>query len=446
VVDPNRRIDHYLETAREEGLRITHVTETHIHADFVSGARELASTTGARLHLSGCGDARWGYQYPPDAVASWLSEGSTLELGRIELRVRHVPGHTPEHLAFLVSDKQKGGEPMGALTGDFVFVGDVGRPDLLERAAQAEGTMELAARQLFQSLQQFRQYPDYLQLWPGHGAGSACGKSLSAVPQSTLGYEKRFNWAFSIFDEAAFVRAVLAGQPEPPPYFGRMKQINQTGPALLGSRKPLDRLTLSTLTSVLAGGGTVVDTREPADFGRGAIPGTINIPANRSFTTWAGSLLPYDRDLHLLVNDRVRQADQLAEDLAGIGLERVAGYFPAELVEEWHASQGSLQRIPTITVEELARGFRQNGVVVVDVRGEGEWQAGHVPGSLNLPLGRLDERLEEIPRGPGLVVHCQSGPRAAIGASLLLARGFANVRLFSGGFAEWRAAGHAVEV
>src|SRR5919107_886935 len=234
VIDPSRDAERYLEAAREESLQISHVTETHIHADFVSGARELAHRTGARLHLSEEGDVRWGYRYPASCVVSWLKERSRVEVGRIELQVLHVPGHTPEHLAFLLSDRAKGTEPMGALTGDFLFVGDVGRPDLLERAAQAKGTMEQAARQLFQSLRRFRDLPEFLQIWPGHGAGSACGKSLSAVPQSTLGYEKRFNWAFAVADEDEFVRAVLAGQPEPPRYFAQMKRINQSGPPLLG--------------------------------------------------------------------------------------------------------------------------------------------------------------------------------------------------------------------
>jgi hydroxyacylglutathione hydrolase len=334
---------------------------------------------------------------------------------------------------------------MGVLSGDFVFVGDVGRPDLLERAAQAKGTMEEAARQLFRSIQKFRSLPDYLQLWPGHGAGSACGKSLSAVPQSTLGYEKRFNWAFGITDEAEFVRAILAGQPEPPPYFGRMKQLNQAGPSLLGEWRSPPRLPATTLAAELAGGGIVVDTREASEFGRGAVRGTINIPANRSFTTWAGSLLPPNRDVYLLVVGQEGQADQLARDLAGIGIERVAGYFSTDVFNDSSSSGGDLQTVPRITLDQLTKGVRQNGMVVVDVREQGEWNAGHLPGSLNLPLSHLDQRLPDIPRGPTVVVHCQTGPRAAIGASLLLARGFPDVRLFSGGFAEWRAAGQPVE-
>src|SRR5215210_473366 len=196
VVDPNRDLEQYLQAADVEGLRITHVTETHIHADFVSGARELAHRAGARLYLSDVGGNDWSYQYAVESKAVLVKDGSEFKVGAVEIRVLHVPGHTPEHLAFLVTDAETASEPMGALTGDFIFVGDVGRPDLLERAAQAKGTMEASARQLFRSLQRFRGFPDYLQIWPGHGAGSACGKALGAVPQSTLGYEKRFSWAF----------------------------------------------------------------------------------------------------------------------------------------------------------------------------------------------------------------------------------------------------------
>jgi hydroxyacylglutathione hydrolase len=447
VVDPNRSIDQYLQAADEEGLRVTHVTETHIHADFVSGARELAHRAGARLYLSGTGGTEWAYQYPSDSDATLLNDGSSFLVGRIQLRVLHVPGHTPEHLTFLVTDTENAAEPMGALTGDFVFVGDVGRPDLLERAVQVKGTMEEAARQLFRSLQRFRRLSDYLQIWPGHSAGSACGKFLSAVPQSTLGYEKRFNWAFAVADESEFVQAVLAGQPDPPRYFTQMKRINQSGPRLLGGIRRPARLPVGTLVSVLAGSGTVIDTREAAQFVRGAVPGTINIPASRTFTTWAGSLLPYDRDFHLIVDDsKVQTVDELVRDLAGIGLDRVVGYFGADVIDAWRMSQGHLQSIPSLSLAEFTGRRRDNHQVVLDVRGEGEWEAGHVPGSLNVPVGELDQRLDDIPRGRSLMVHCQTGARAAIAASLLRARGFGDVRLFSGGFAEWRAAGQPVEV
>jgi hydroxyacylglutathione hydrolase len=445
IVDPNRDIERYLQAAGDEGLRIAHVTETHIHADFVSGARELAHRVGARLYLSDAGGDDWKYEYLVESQATALRDGACFRIGAIELRVLHVPGHTPEHLAFLVTDTETASEPMGALTGDFIFVGDVGRPDLLERSVRAQGTMVEGARQLYRSLQRFRALPDFLQIWPGHGAGSACGKTLGAVPQSTLGYEKRFNWAFGVSDEDSFVREVLAGQPDPPRYFAEMKRMNRSGPRPLGGVRRPATLPVGSLISALAGGGWVVDTRNSAAYGRGAVPGTVNIPASRSFPTWAGSLLPYDRDLHLIVDDRRGQTvDELVRDLAGIGLDRVAGYFGGEVVEAWRMSQGQLQTIPSMGLEATERQ-RPDGVVVLDVRGEGEWNAGHIPGSLNLPLGDLEQRLDEIPRGRPVIVHCQTGARAAMAASLLRARGLNDVRLFSGGFAEWRAAGLPVE-
>jgi hydroxyacylglutathione hydrolase len=449
VVDPNRDVDRYLQSAKEEGFRIAHVTETHIHADFVSGARELAHRTGARLYLSDAGGGDWSYQYASDARATLLRGDSCFRVGAVELRALHVPGHTPEHLAFIVTDTETASEPMGAFTGDFLFVGDVGRPDLLERAVRVQGTMETEARRLFRSLQRFRALPDFLQIWPGHGAGSACGKSLSAVPHSTLGYETRFNWAFSIADEDEFVRAVLAGQPEPPRYFARMKRINRSGPALLGAPLRPAPLPASILASVLAQGDTVVDTRGARDFAQGAVPGTVNIPANRTFTTWAGSLLGYDRDFYLIVDrGRTELVDELARDLAGIGLDRLAGYFSSDLVDASRGSWGHLQTIPELTLAEVAQRLGKSGAgdeIVLDVRGAGEWQAGHIPRARHVPVGELDERLEEIPRNRAVIVHCQTGARAAMAASILRARGFHDVRQFPGGFAEWRAAGLPVE-
>lgn len=445
IVDPNRDVDPYLQAAAAEGLRVAHVTETHIHADFVSGARELAERAGARLYLSGAGGERWSYGYAAEAGATLLRDGSSFKVGHVEVRVLHVPGHTPEHLSFLVTDSAGASEPMGALTGDFIFVGDVGRPDLLERAAHVRGTMEESARQLFQSLQRFRSFPDYLQLWPGHGAGSACGKALGAVPQTTLGYEKRFNWAFSLSSEDEFAKAVLAGQPDPPRYFAEMKRVNQAGPRLLGSyRRPL-RLPTATLADVLADGATVVDTRQAAAFAAAAVPGTINIPVNRAFTTWAGSLIPYDRDFYLLVDEsQGHTIDELARDLSGIGLDRMAGYFATDALESWRQMKGQLQNIPGVTVRDVTARIRTNEVSLLDVRAQGEWNAGHVPNSVNIPVQDLAQRLAEIPRGKQIIVHCQTGARAAIAASLLKARGFDDVSIFGGGFAEWSRSGEKV--
>jgi hydroxyacylglutathione hydrolase len=264
VVDANRDVDAYVRVAAAEGLRITHVTETHIHADFVSGSLELAERTGGRLYLSRMGGPDWSYAFAERTGAVLVGDGDAFKVGNVRIEVLHTPGHTPEHLTFLVIDGASANRPMGALTGDFVFVGDVGRPDLLERAAKVAGTMEQSARQLHASLQRFRALPDWLQLWPGHGAGSACGKSLGAVPQTTLGYEKLFNWAFAQSDPDLFAAAVLDGQPDPPKYFAHMKKVNKIGPRVLGGFTRPERLPGSRLGDVLAAGALVIDTRHAA--------------------------------------------------------------------------------------------------------------------------------------------------------------------------------------
>ena len=445
VIDPNRDVEQYLRAAQALGVRIAHVTETHIHADFVSGARELAARSGAALYLSDEGGPDWRYGYARAAGAVLLHEGDELAAGSVRLRARHTPGHTPEHLTFLVTDGAAATEPIAAVTGDFVFVGDVGRPDLLERAAHVKGSMDQAARALFRSLQQFKAQPDWLQIWPGHGAGSACGKGLSAIPHSTVGYERRFNWAFAVEDEDEFVRRVLAGQPEPPAYFGLMKQVNRDGPGALGPLPRPPRLEPDRLPALLESGAWVLDVRPAAEFAAGHLPGTVNLPLNRSFTLWAGSLLPYDRDLYLLTGEGGdAQALEAARDLALIGLDRVAGSVGAEALDAWMAAGRTLARGDTIGAREAA-ALARRGATILDVRSQAEWDAGHVPGAEHVPLGALLERVDRLPAGRPLVVHCQGGGRSAIAASLLAAHGVSDVVNLVGGFSEWSAAGLPVE-
>jgi len=441
VVDPNRDVSEYLETAAAFRVRIAHVTETHIHADFVSGSRELAERTGARLYLSNEGGRDWSYGYAADAGAVLLRDGDRFEAGSIQLQALHTPGHTPEHLAFLVTDRATATAPIAALTGDFIFVGDVGRPDLLERAAQVAGTMEQSARALFRSLQRFKTQPDYLQLWPGHGAGSACGKSLSAIPQSTVGYERLFNWAFAVTDEDEFVRQVLAGQPEPPRYFGTMKRMNRDGPRVLGGPPAAALLRPEQLPALLEAGAFVIDARPAADFAARHVPGTLNIPLNASFTTWAGWLTPYDQDVYLIVRDAAgREVAEAVLDLSMIGLDRVAGVFGAEAVSAWDAGGRRTGCVHRVGISEGADRVKA-GAILLDVRGRAEWEAGHVPGAVHIPLGYLSERSGELPAGAPVVVHCQGGSRSAIAASVLKRAGVADVHDLTDGFAEWRKAG-----
>jgi len=445
VIDANRDIQQYVSLAKAEGLTITHVTETHIHADFVSGSRELAARSGATLHLSDEGDANWKYSYARDSAAKPLRESDSINIGEVRISVMHTPGHTPEHLSFLITDTARAEEPMGMVTGDFLFVGDVGRPDLLEKAAKMGGTMEAAARTLHGSLGRLATLPDWLQVWPGHGAGSACGKGMSAVPQSTLGYERRFNWAFAAPSETDFVSTVLAGQPEPPKYFAEMKRINKEGPKILdGFSRPelLDGKRYSEYSN--RPHSLVVDTRPAAQFATGHIPGTINIPLNKSFTTWAGWLIPYDRDVYLIA-DCDSRVDEAVRDLAMIGLDRVMGYFDATVIQSFAEHHGGLGVIAQTAPRELEEWIAQDTARVIDVRGRAEWEAGHIPGVDNIPLGYLADRLSEIPRNKTIVLHCQGGGRSSIAASVLSAHGFANVVNLAGGFGKWESEGLPVE-
>lgn len=445
VVDPNRLVDQYVAAAEADGVRITAVSETHIHADYLSGTRELAARTGARMYLSACGPPEWQYAFATDPAVTLLRDGDLVRIGNIVVKAVHTPGHTPEHVIFLVTDGAVASEPMGACTGDFVFVGDVGRPDLLEKAAHVVGASEGAARELWRSLEAFRRLPDHLQIWPGHGAGSACGKGLSAVPQSTLGYERRYNWAFGAADEAEFVRMVLAGQPEPPRYFGIMKQLNREGPALLGRLPTPERVAESRLAALLSEGAVVVDTRLAYAYAAGHVPGTLSIPLNKSFTTWAGSLLPYDRDLYLVMADAGDASVAAAiRNLVLIGLDRVAGYFGPEAIDLWAAEGMPLETLAEVPPAKLA-AQGGDGPLVVDVRAASEWDAGHLPGALHIPLPDLLARMAEVPQDRDVVLHCQGGGRSAIATSLLQANGYTRVANMTGGFGAWVAAGLPVE-
>jgi Zn-dependent hydrolases, including glyoxylases len=446
VIDAHRDVAQYLRAAEQEEMRITHVTETHIHADFVSGSRELAQRAGAKLFLSDEGDANWKYAFAPDAGAVLLKDGDSFMVGNIKVEALHTPGHTPEHLSFMITDTPATDRPMGVVTGDFIFAGDVGRPDLLEKAAKIVGTMEAGARTLYRSLQKFKRLPDYLQLWPGHGAGSACGKALGAIPSTTLGYEKIANWGLADVTEDQFVEQVLAGQPEPPKYFAEMKRINKEGPAILhGFRRP-ERLPETRIAGLLNAGATVVDTRPWSEFAVGFIPETINVPLNKSFTTWAGWLLPYDGPFYLIVDDASRsEEDEAVRDLAMIGLDRVAGFFGAAVIDAWTAEHRELATVPQMTSRELATALLAASVAVVDVRGAAEWEAGHLPGVQNIPLGYLADRIGELPTDKPLVVQCEAGARSAIAASVLRAKGMENVVNLIGGFSDWEAVGNPVE-
>lgn len=460
VVDANRDVEPYVRAAEREGLRIVAVTETHIHADYLSGSRELASRTGAKLHLSDCGPAEWKYGFARSDDVRLLHEGDEIVVGNVKLRALHTPGHTPEHLSFLVIDGAATAEPMSIITGDFVFCGDVGRPDLLEKAVQVKGSAEAAAKVLWRSLEKFRALPDHLTVWPGHGAGSACGKGMSSVPCSSVGYEKRVNWAFQAKSEKDFVEGVLAGQPEPPAYFATMKRLNRDGPRVIGALRTPELLDFSKLRAQsqeperidggapgsrpsAPGSAVLVDLRSGADFASGHIPGSLSIPLNKSFTTWAGSLLPYDQDVVLLFPDRdAAGLHEAVRDLALIGLDRIAGYWTVDAIEWWKDQGRPLHTVNTMTATELANAGQ---TMIVDVRARSEWDAGHLKGALHIPLPELADRIKELPTDRPLVLHCQGGGRSMIAASLLQSRGISEVTNLTGGYGAWVKAGLPTE-
>lgn len=443
VIDPQRDVDRYIEEAARQGVRITAIAETHIHADFLSGARELAERTGATLFLSDEGGEDWKYGWLSSRSDGGvyphrlLRDGDTFMIGNIRIEAVHTPGHTAEHMSYLVTDQGGGGSaPMGIATGDFVFVGDVGRPDLLETAAGLEGAADPAARRLYDSLRKFNDMPDYLQVWPGHGAGSACGKALGAVPQSTVGYEKLFNTPLVSSRGARedFVAEILAGQPEPPPYFARMKRENRDGPAVLGVMPNPPLLVADRLADIAAGDRdvVVVDTRSWAEFRDGHPRGALHAPLDRSFTTIVGSYIEPVRSIILIVeHERLRE---VVSALISIGLDRIAGYVTPEEYAVSVAAGGAVESVPEIDAEDLAAALGAPDTALLDVRGAVEFAAGHLPDAVNIAHTRLAAERGRIPAAGTLYVHCQAGARSAVATAYLRSIGLRAVNV-RGGYA-----------
>lgn len=437
VIDPKRDVDTYLEIAQQNNMKITHVTETHIHADFLSGARELAALTGAQLYLSDEGGPDWQYEFPHVG----LKDGDVINVGNLKVEVIHTPGHTPESISFLLTDKPASDKPVMLFTGDFVFVGDIGRPDLLEKAAGIKGTMDAGAKQMFKSISKFSELPDYVQVWPGHGAGSACGKALGAVPSSTVGYEKVRNWALQYgSDEKGFVKYLLEDQPEPPKYFAMMKKLNKIDRPLLTEVPKLNKLTMVDVKKALDKGIKVIDTRLKDEFAKGFIPGTINIQGNNAFGTWMGWFVSYDEPFILIAEES--KLDDLTRKLMRIGLDNIYGYVAD--VTEWEKTGGKLSTSEVITAEQLENILRTNHTQIVDLRGAAEYKTGHIKGTDNIFIGTLEKHLDEIKKDQQVVIHCQAGDRSSIGYSLLYKHGFKNVKNYSGGIAEWVNKGNPV--
>ena len=428
VIDAKRDVDTYLEIAKENNLTITHITETHIHADFLSGSRELAEITGAQLYLSDEGGPDWQYEFPHEG----LKHGDKIKVGNLTLEVIYTPGHTPESISFLLTDHPATDEPVMIFTGDFVFVGDIGRPDLLEKAAGITGTQEKGAHEMYRSVQDFSKLAPHIQVWPGHGAGSACGKALGSVPSSTVGYEKIRNWAFRFeSDEEGFVQYLLEGQPEPPKYFAMMKKLNKLERPLLTEVPKHPKLSETEFLQKYTHGIKVIDTRNKVEFAKGFIPGSINIQNNKTLSTWAGWLLNYDEDFVIVAPEE--EMEEITRKLMRIGLDQIAGF-----ISDVNLPGIELQKADVIDIEEFKTYLGKEEVQIVDVRGKTEYEEGHVEGAENIFVGTLQQNLDKISKERQVVIHCQSGDRSAIAYSVLRKNGFNNVKNYSGGMKEWR--------
>ena len=436
VIDPKRDVDTYLEIAKQNKMQITHVTETHIHADFLSGSRELAALTGAKLYLSDEGGKGWEYEFDHEG----LKDGSVFMVGNLKFEVMHTPGHTPESISFLLTDTPASPEPVMLFTGDFVFVGDIGRPDLLEEAAGLVGTKEAGAHQMYKSINRFNALNDFIQVWPGHGAGSACGKALGAVPSSTVGYEKLRNWAFQYEkDENGFVKFLLEDQPEPPKYFAMMKKLNKVDRPLLTEVPKVKQLSKEEFSEAKAKGMKVIDTRSKVEFTEGFIPGSINIQNNNALATWAGWFLEYNEPFVIVAP--AEQMEDITRKLMRIGLDNIYGFVPSVTV--WTELGNKLEQRDDIGLDEFKQLVQQENVQVVDVRGAAEFKAGHVDGAINLFVGKIEKNLSKLDTSKQIVIHCQAGDRSSTAASVLAKNGI-NVKNYTGGYSEWVNKGNPV--
>lgn len=428
VVDARRDIGEYLDLARHHGMKIVAVTETHIHADYLSGTRELAAATDAEVYLSGEGDDEWQYGFE----GRRLHDGDVISVGNLTIRARHTPGHTPEHLIFEITDGAFSGDPGYVLSGDFVFAGELGRPDLLDEAAGGVDTRYAGAKQLFDSLKNvFLPMEDHVLVYPGHGAGSACGKSLGALPATTVGYERANAWWSSFLeddDEAGFIEQLLEGQPDAHAYFGRMKRQNKNGPAILGQLPALKELPAGqAATAVETDELIVADTRSHDEVHAGTALGALNIPQEKpaSFGAWVYDPEREARPLVLLAADQA-EAHRLRNHLIRVGIDRYAGYIT------------SLDGLPvvapaTIPAAELATSETD---VLLDVRNATEYAEGHIPGAHNLSAGKILWHLDKLPQDATVISYCQSGKRNSVAASALRRKGYRVLEL-EGSYNGW---------
>jgi len=426
VVDPQRDVDLYLKAADEHGLKISHIFETHLHADFVSGHKELAARTGARIYIG----EKAGATYPHvDA-----HDGYELQVGQCRISVLETPGHTPESVCLVVTDLEKSQKPWAVLTGDTLFIGDVGRPDLSE-----SHTPEELAGLLYDSLhKKLMKLPNEVLVYPAHGAGSLCGRNMRAERSSTIGTERLTNYALQIRSRSEFVHQLTSNLPARPDYFQQDAEINREGAASLDELPELPLIPAAKLSAMMDDGTPALDVRPPEEFAAGHVPGSINIGLSGQFASWAGALLGLE-SRPVLIADSQARIDEARMRLARVGIEELSGYLEGG-VSGWTQAGFSLAHLPQITAQDLNQRRRDPGLHVLDVRRAGEWEAGHVAEAHLWPLDRFKEALPLVDKTMPMAVHCKSGYRSTIACSLLMRAGYRNVINVVGGFDAWQTA------
>ena len=432
VVDPQRDVSLYLDEARAQGLKIEHIIETHLHADFVSGHVELAAKTGAKIYLGAAADS------PLQHAA--VHDGDEVRFGRLILKFLETPGHTLESVSVVVTDLDRGEKPWAVLTGDTLFIGDVGRPDL-----SGDKTPQELAGMLYDSLhQKLEPLGDDVEVYPAHGAGSLCGKQMRPERQSTIGKERALNYALRAPSKEEFVRLLTAELPDRPEYFAQDAEINRTGAIPLEFLLEMEALTPAQVLERQQAGDFVLDTRPAMAFGSGHVPGSVNIPLAGQFAGSAGALLGLEHDIILIAEDQAA-VEESRTRLARVGFERVAGYLDGGM-PRWVADQKPSAQIMQITAAELQRELDEEpgAIQIVDVRRKPEWDQAHIAGALHKPLDRVAKMLGDLDRAKPIVVHCKGGYRSAIACSLIQRAGFENVTNLIGGLDAWQATGLAV--
>ncbi len=437
VIDPTRDVDDFIELAKREGFHIRHVLETHVHADFVSGSLELKARLGeqVQIHSSGMGGEDWTPPYADHVV----QDGDEVVMGGVRLKAIHTPGHTLEHVSWALFDDTRSVEtPWLVFTGDFVFVGDVGRPDLLGEEARKK-----LAHQLYQSVfEKLPKLPDFTEIFPGHGAGSLCGKAIGSRSSSTFGYERRYNAALVKKQEKEWIDDLMDQMPLSPPYFTRMKQLNAKGPSIIGPELPGQRRwSPKQVHEKTCENCLVLDVRSKESFAAVHIPGAINIPFGPMLPTWAGWVLPYDRPT-LIVVDHPEQMPEVTTHLLRVGFDDIRGYLEGGM-DACQVGGYPVATLATVSVHALKK--QAGSVIVLDVRTEKEWNTGHIEGAIHIHGGKLQENFQLVPRDKPVTVICGSAYRGSIAASFLKREGYEDVSNVLGGMSAWKAAGFPIE-